>query len=587
MAKHDKTSAHPLPLWQRPVVMRLIAAALFITVGLIIYWPALAGGFIWDDYTLLAENPLIAAGDGLYRLWFSTQTVDYWPVTYSSFWLEWRLWGRDPIGYHVTNVLMHAAGALLLWAVLSKLVRQANEGKQSPNTWALLLPGVIWLVHPVNVESVAWIAQRKNLMAMLFFLLSILFYLQSQDQTERRARCTRYLLSIAAFLLAMLSKGSVLVLPLILPLLLWWQGKLRRRVLWEMLPYVVIAVALGAVNVWFQTHGADVSIREADLAQRLAGAGAVVWFYLYKALLPIHLSFIYPKWDVQPADWRWWLATAAAIAVTAALWWQRRSRWGKTLLAGWGYFCIALIPVMGLTDVYFFKFSLVADHYQHLALIGVCVVAAAGWNLWHKRTPRMAIIAAAVVIALLASLTWRQSRLYQDETVLYADTVTKNPGSDMAHYNLGVALCERGRYDEAIAPLQEALHLNPQYWAAENNLGLALTNAGRPADAIAHYEQALQHHPDNAKYHMNLGVALAQLKRWDEAIAQHRQATRLQDDFAEAWANMAVAYGMLGRTHEAADCYFRAMQLAKAQHNESVVRFLNKWFPQAATLPRP
>ncbi len=379
---------------------------------------------------LVTENNLIQTPDGLYKLWCTTESLDYWPVTNTSFWIEWRLWEMNPTGYHVTNMLLHIVEALLIWVILRKL--------SIPGAF---LAAMIFALHPVNVESVAWIAQRKNMMSMLFFLLSILWYLKADMPTAiagtAPARSREepwepeksisplstlhsplyYWLSLAAFVLAMLSKASAVVLPVLLLGIVWWLRSLTRRNLLRIAPFFLLAVVLTVVNIWFQTHGKDIEIRNAGFAERLLGAGCVVWFYLYKALLPFDLAFIYPPWHVQVGDALWWLPLLAAFIVTAVLW-RYRKGWSRPLLFAWGFFCVSLVPVMGFTDVGFMKYSLVADHYQHIAIIGVIALAAGGWGIWHKRArnkTHWATTAVAVVaMGALAFLTWQQSGIYHD-----------------------------------------------------------------------------------------------------------------------------------------------------------------------------
>ncbi len=348
----------------------LIGFALIAVVAGIVYWPSLTGGFLWDDDLLLTGSPLVKAADGLYRMWFTTEPVDYWPLTNSSFWLEWRLWGMNPIGYHVTNVLLHIANAALAWAILRRL--------QIPGAFFAAL---IFVAHPVNVESVAWIAQRKNTLSMLFFLLSILWYLKhdnDDEHTHAPGRARWYGLSLLAFVLAMLSKGSVAVLPPMLLLLAWWQRRaIAPRDLVRTVPFFAVAAGLSLVNMWVQAYGAPEVVRHATLVERALGAGAVLWFYVWKAVLPINLAFVYPQWTINATDLRWWLPLLAAVLVTGFLVWRRDTTWGRPALFAWAFYGLALAPVMGFVDVYFMKYSLVADHYQYIALLAVSACAGA------------------------------------------------------------------------------------------------------------------------------------------------------------------------------------------------------------------
>jgi protein O-mannosyl-transferase len=563
-------------------------AAIIVLMAIFIYLPSINGGFVLDDNLLLTENHLIRTPDGLYRFWCTAEAQDYWPVINSTFWIEERLWEMNPTGYHVTNLILHILEALLIWIILRKL--------SIPGAF---LAAMIFTVHPVNVESVAWIASRKNTMAMLFFLLSILWYLKGMRWAlydEQRAGENRpgeqqgagvqgaghfsdpagigqwatcggkwYWLSLASFVLAMLSKGSAAVLPALLLGILWWLRSLTKQDLLRIAPFFVIAVSLTLVNIWFQTHGKDIEYRNAGFAERLLGAGGVVWFYLYKALLPFDLAFIYPTWRIEPGNPLWWLPLLSAIIVTAVLWLNRKG-WSRPFLFAWGFFCASLVPVLGFTDVGFMKYSLVADHYQHIAIIGVIALVGAGWSIWHKRELSgglhgLTTAAAVVVVGTLAFLTLRQNGLYRDAISLYAATLQKNPGCSVAHYNLGLALFDADRLHEAIEHYRQALDLKPNYVEAHNNLGLALVHSGRLQEAIEQFEQALSLNPDYADAHSNLGVALVQMGRHVDAIEHFERALRLKPDYAEARNNLGMAMANTGRLHEAIENYQQALRL--------------------------
>jgi Tfp pilus assembly protein PilF len=515
-------------------------AALIVLATAVVYFPSLGGQFILDDALLLTDSPLVKASDGLYRFWFTTEPLDYWPLSNTSFWLEWRLWGAQPTGYHVTNVILHAVNALLVWAILAEL--------RIPGGF---LAALLFALHPVNVESVAWITQRKNVLSMLFFLLSILCYLKAEPRFESGRGAPPaprwYRPSLTMFLLAMLSKGSVAVVPVLLLGIVWWRRPLTERDLVRTAPFFLVAAALTAVTVWFQARGASRHVEVAGLTERFLGAGAVVWFYLYKAIAPFGLAFIYPQWDIDPGRLVWWLPIAMAAAVTVTLWWYRES-WSRPLLFAWGFFCVSLVPVMGLSRTTFMEYSLVADHYQYIALIGVVALAAAGWSTWQQRTrgpARWAANTLAVAVgALFAVLTWRQSGLYSDSITLYQASLEASPTSWMAHNNLGKELYEAGRVPEAMEHDQRALQLKPDYPEAHNNLGNALASMGRTEEAIDHYREALRLEPTHVLAHNNLGSALAYTGRIEEGIGHFEEALRLKPDYADARKNLETALAL-------------------------------------------
>jgi tetratricopeptide (TPR) repeat protein len=621
----NKSASRGRPWISSQTALTVGAAAgfgLIAVVVLVAYFPSISGGFIWDDYLLLVDNPLIKASNGLHQIWCTAQAIDYWPATNTSFWIEWRLWGMNSPGYHVTNLVLHVLESLLIWIILRKL-----------SVPGAFLAALLFAVHPVNVESVAWIAQRKNTMAMLFFLLSILWYIKAALPTasaymasvssrggpwEREnspsslasspwplAPSPWYWLSLAAFVLAMLGKGSTAMLPVLLLGIVWRQRPLTKWDLVRIAPFFFVAAILAAVNMEFQTHAVDKVIRAIGFVDRLLGAGGVVWFYLYKAIFPIDLAFVYLQWHIEVGNLLWWLPLISALALTAALWLYRKS-WSRELLFAWGFFCVALVPVMGFTDVAFMQYSLVADRYQHIAIIGVVALASALWSPWFWRVRggmRSAAIAVAVAgVCALMFLTLRQSALYRDAMTLYQATLEKNPDCDMAQYNYANALSKTNRLEEALDHYKQALKLKPDFIMVYYNLGNTLLQMGRPQEAVEHfqeflrrkprqaevhgglgsalarlgrtkeameeYEEALRLKPDLLQAHLNLGNMLVQEMRPQEAIEHFQQALRLQPDCLEACANLGIALALTGRVPEAID-FFRRCLLVKPNDAET------------------
>jgi tetratricopeptide (TPR) repeat protein len=575
-----------------------LAALLAIVAG-IAYLPMLHNGFVWDDDTFLTKNPLIKAPDGLFRFWFSTQPSDYWPVTSSTLWVEWRLWGMHAVGYHATNLLLHITEGLMLWSILRRL--------RVPGAY---LAALLFVVHPVNVESVAWIAQRKNLTAMLFYLLSIHCFLRTRwsDPTPGRlldsvagpaprsrvappGDLVMYGLSLLAFILALLSKGSVAPLPVVFLGIIAWRRRVTSRDVLKLAPFFLVTAALIAVNIWFQTHGSGEIVRQANGLERLLGAGAVVWFYLSKALLPVDLIFVYPQWHIRADDVLWWAPLLAAIVLTALLWIRLRSLspvipraarnppvaadeiprcarhdriakreiWRGAFFA-WLYFGAMLLPVMGFTDVYFMRYSLVADHYQHLAIISVLALAAAGWAQWGA-DPRLKNVLAAAVVGILAVLTWQQCGMYRDSPTLYRVTLERNPDCWMVYNNRALTEAESGQPADATRDFERALRLNPDFYEAHLNFGSVLLNTGHPAEALAQYEEALRSPGSRPVAHYSLGNALHSLGRNAEAAQEYARAVQLRPNYPDAENNLGFALETSGHLPEAVLHYRRAIEL--------------------------
>jgi tetratricopeptide (TPR) repeat protein len=526
-------------------------ALLLLVAVVAAYWPIFHAGFIWDDDTFLTANPLIQAADGLKSFWFTARAVDYWPVTSSTLWVEWRLWGAHPLGYHATNLALHWAECLLLWAVLRRL-----------GVPAALLGALLFAVHPVNVESVAWITQRKNVLALFFYLGSAWFFLAG-DPPSRRA----YAASLFAFLLALLSKASVVILPVALLGTLAWRRKVERKDVLRLAPYLLIAVALAAVNLWFQARLPAGPIRTVDVTQRILGAAAALWFYLGKAVLPIRLMFFYPQWTIQADRLLWWFPLAAALGVTAVLGLNRK-QWSRRWLFGWGYFALALLPVLGFVDIYYQRFSLVADHYQHLAILAVVTLAATYWARWRSaaRQPWLPFAVAAAGLAALTVVSRMQCAQYHDAETLYRATLALNPNAWLAENNLGLLLDQTGRPGEAVVHVQRALAINPQCAEAENNLGLFRAEAADLPAAIGHYERALQLTPSYAEARNNLANVLRRKGQLAAAIAQYELALRaapgmpgIRLNLARTLAEYGLAQAEQGALNEAVDRLERAV----------------------------
>jgi len=540
-------------------------ATLIILLTVVAYVPAMRGGFIWDDGLLISENRTVRASDGLYRFWFTTEAPDYYPLAWSLWWLEWRLWGDSTTGYHVVNVLLHAVNAVLVWIILRHL--------KIPGAW---LAGLLFAVHPVNVATVAWISEQKNTLSMLFYAVAILLYLRFDED----GRWRWYGLSLAAFLLALLSKSAVVMLPVVLLGCVWWtRGKVRWKDFLRCGPFFGLSLVLGLVTIWFQYHQAlgGYTIRAASFPSRLAAAGWVPWFYLYKALLPLNLTVIYPKWQIDASRWVSYLPGIILVGCLIVFWWRRKT-WGRPLLFGLGYFVVMLFPVLGFFDQGFYQFSLVADHWQYCSIVGAIALSVAAGEMIFRRMGEqrrcLGTVAGMAVLMVLAVATWRRGHVYADEETLWRDNVAKNPNAWLAHHNLGIALGQAGRIQEAIWHWEQALRIKPDYARTHYNLGIALGQVGKLADAIAHYEQALRIKPDYAEAHNSLGAALWQAGRIQEAIGHYEQALRIKPDYAEAHNNLGTVLAGQGRVSEAIAEYAAALRIkpdyADAHYNLGV-----------------
>jgi protein O-mannosyl-transferase len=542
--------------WKAPAA----GAALIILLTVAAYLPALRGGFIWDDDSYVTENPTLRSLGGLEAVWLKPgATYQYYPLVFTSFWVEHHLWGLQPFGYHLVNILLHAVNAVLLWRVLRRL--------EIAGAWWV---AAIFALHPVAVESVAWVTERKNTLSGLFYLLAALAWLRFRPLTARetnRAPDWRfYWLASGLFVCALLSKTVTCSLPAVLVLLIWWKrGRLEKRDSLALAPWFVLGAASGFMTRWMEQRlvrgGAEWDL---SFVQRCLLAGRALWFYAGKLCWPRHLTFIYPRWEIDTAAAWQYSFPLAAVVVLVTLWFLR-IRLGKGPLVAVLFFGVTLAPALGFFNVYPFRYSYVADHFQYLASIGLIALAvsagAAVFRQAGQRGRELAVLSAAIFLLLLGTATWGQAHAYHDLETLWRDTLAKNPNAWLAQNNLGTVLRQAGKSEEAIGHFAQAVRIKPDLAEAHYNLGVTLAQLNKTPEAIGHYEQALQLKPDFAEAHYNLGVALALSGRGPEAMVHWEQALRINPDYAEAHFNLGLALAQMGRTPEAIEHLKQALQI--------------------------
>ena len=539
-----------------PKPNRIAVFASLVCAAVIAYWPSLQGALLWDDERHVTR-PDLQSLDGLWRIWFHLgATQQYYPVLHSAFWLEHGIWGDAVLGYHLTNLLLHCISAYLVVLLMRRLAL--------PGAW---LGGLIFALHPVCVEAVAWISEQKSTLSGVFYLAATLVYLDF-NQTRRK---NRYWLAGALFLLALGTKTVTATLPAVLLVILWWRsGRLEwRRDFAPLLPWFVVGVPAGLFTAWVERTviGAQGAAFALTVPQRVLLAGRVIWFYAWKLLWPAGLAFSYPHWKLDPAVWWQWLFPAGVTAVGCGLY--LAARWDRGPLAAFLIFVGTLTPVLGFLNVLPFRYSYVADHFQYLASLAIVVPAAASLAAWLKRTPwgRTARIGLPVaLLVVLGGLTWWQSTMYTDSETLYRATLARNPASWLAHNNLGLLLVQQpGGLNEAIAEYRAAVRLEPDYPEAHFNLGSALAHADPPdrAGAIAQYRTALRLKPDYAEAHNNLGNALSHVPGgMAEAVAEFQAALRIEPDVAEIHTNLGNALAQTpGRLGDSVAEYQTALRL--------------------------
>ena len=530
----------------------LLALGLFAAV-LLAYQPAWNGKPIWDDdFHLL--GPALQSWNGLERIWFQPgATPQYYPLVFSLFWLGQKLWAGAPLGFHLLNILLHTASALLMVKVLRRL--------EVPGAW---IGAALWALHPVQVESVAWMSELKNCLSGLCYVGSGLAYLRY----DREKKGVFYLVSLGLFGAGLLAKSVTATLPAALLLVFWWK---RKQLRWKediapLGPFFLAGLGMGMFTAWIERTMIIGIDRESHLTimERCLIPGRALWFYLGKLAWPHPLVFIYPRWELNGAAGWQCLFAVAALLLAAGLWhWRRRLGFGP--LVGLLYFAGTLFPALGFFDVYPFRYSFVADHFQYLACLGPLALAGAGtelgWNWPARRTPLLKPACSGVLLMVLGALTWVQCRQYADVETLWRATLAGNPGCWMAHDNYGTILLRQGKLDQAAGHFKTALQLHPDDANAHKNLGIVLSLTGDVAEAIAQFRKGLEILPNDAKGRDRLGNLLIQQGKVEEAVLEFRKALEIEPGFADGRNDLGIALLRRGKVAEAIAQFQKALEI--------------------------
>lgn len=559
---------------------------------LVAYLPALGNGFIWDDDDYVTANPTLRSLGGLWRIWFEPGAVpQYYPLTFTSLWIDYHLGGLEPFGYHLVNVLLHAANAVLVWRALLRLA--------VPGAW---LAAALFAVHPVHVESVAWVTERKNVLSGLFYLGALLSYLRfagigavgrAATDPERRRN---YVLALVLFAAGLLSKTVVSTLPAALLLLVWWKhGRLTLRDATPLVPFFVLGASLALVTVSVERGHVGAIGRDWDLTfvDRCLIAGRAVWFYLGKLAWPDPLVFIYPRWTIdRSAAWQY-VFPVAGFALAGVLF-ALRGRIGLGPFTALAFFVFTLGPALGFVNVFPMRYSFVADHFQYLASLGPIVlvaalatIAASAATRAGRGRERAAIALAAVVLAVLAARTWAQTGPYRDLRSIWTDTLAKNPDAWMAHNNLGLLLADEGKVAAAMEHFRAAIAIKSDDAFARNNLGRLLAGQGQLDAAIVQFREAVALEPSSAETWSNLGNAFAAQGRWEDAAKSYERSIAAQPSFADAHSNLGNVLFLTGNIPAAIQAYESAVRLdpsfADARYNFGVALASANRLDDAAT----
>jgi tetratricopeptide (TPR) repeat protein len=588
------------------IMRKYVIILLLIAVTAAVYWQVRAHDFVYyDDQEYVVENRHVQGGltmKGVRWAFTSTHASNWHPLTWLSHMADRQFFGPSPAGPHLVNVLLHILNAVLLMVLLQRM---------TGGLWQSAFVAALFALHPLHVESVAWVAERKDVLSTLFFMLALLSYVRYAE----RPGAVRYLASLFCFVLGLMAKPMLVTLPVVLLLLDFWPlrrfdpssffrkgagqspGQSLRRLVLEKVPFFLLA-ALSSIATLIAQRSSMAAIEHLPLTFRFGNALISYAGYLTKMIWPSDLAVFYPL-TLEQEPWK--IAGAALLLILISAWAVRSSAKRPYLLDGWLWYVITLVPVIGIVQV---GLQSMADRYTYIPLIGVFIMGAWGLSEAVSRWPRIRIAAAAsavLLLAVLSSLTWAQAGYWKDTHMLFSRcaAVTKdnylalgvlgnmlvaqnrpeealellrkasalNGKAAEIQHNIGIALSKLGRDAEAAGHIQNAVRLNPNYARAYNDLGILIARSGDPRSAAEQFREAARIEPDNPDFRYELGVSLVDAGQLDEAIAQYSVVLREKPDHAKAHINIGVAFARQGDMNEAIRHFSRAHELSPADEN--------------------
>lgn len=510
-----------------------LLGAFLVAATFIAYKPVWNAGYIWDDDFYVTENKLLAAPDGLKRMWFSIDDVrsQYFPLTYTALRIEYSFWGLNSSGYHLFNILLHALNALLLWLLLRRL--------KLPGSW---LAAAIFALHPVHVESVAWITEQKNVLSLFFSLLAMLSWVEFTGDSFPSVRRGYYVLALLFFAMALFAKTTACTLPAAMLLVLWLKDKpIDFRRLVQIVPFAALGIGMGLVSMWVERyHGTHGELFSLGIAERALIAGRAIWFYAAKLLAPVNLAFSYPRWEINPADPLAWIWLAAAVVFCFVVFLWARQYISRGFKAAVIFYAVTLSPLLGFIMLYTFQYTFVADHYQYVASIGPIALVAAGISRVFDRINNFRWILVPVIFGVLLMalglMTWRQAGVYVDSETLWRDTIAKNPKSALALNNMGDILFKKGNFDEAITAQKKVVELKPDAMA-HYNLSMSFLLKGQIDESVMHFEKAVDYAGDTVVKWKKLGDEFMKRGSIEEAAAKYQDTLKMCRLIADVRSN--------------------------------------------------
>ncbi|MBF0289351.1 MAG: tetratricopeptide repeat protein [SAR324 cluster bacterium] len=568
--------------WRQAIVL---LAGFLVLVGFTYaaYYPATKAGAILDDEAFYIQDPLIGTTDGLYRIWFhpfdNNGIWSYVPISRTTFWLERQLWGLNLSITHRINVIFHLVSAIILWLALRQFGMRGAW-------WAAM----IFALHPIHVQSVAWIAERRNVVASIFYISCIWSYLYSDHKHSQRW----YWIAVGLFLCALLSKTSTIMLPVILIFgRMWLKSPWNRSDLIRLFPFFFLSLLMAAGRIWFESVSLGAQRLPIDLTflERLLLAGHIPFFYLTKLVYPYPLIFTYPSWDIQITDLSMYFPIISVLVVAGVSIWKYQA-WAFPIFIGLGAFLATLFPVLGFFQIAWTQFSFVTDHWVYLPSLPIIVLASQGIlkmmeqpgtsRIGHQYRQTGVI---GILLIGFGVLTWKQTQIYQNQKTLWEATLQHNSNSWVAHTVLGLEYLQEGKYQRALEYSNQALALKSDNIFATISRGRILFHMQQYEKAIEDYNRALQIDPQSTVAHFHRGNAFSENKQYQQAIKDYNQVIKIDPEHLLSYYNRAFLFFSLKQYDDAVRDYTEVLRInpkfVEGYYNRGSVYFYQNQYEKA------
>jgi protein O-mannosyl-transferase len=573
----------------------LVHISIIVLLAGFFYYPSLHNDYIWDDDEYVYNNLTVQSPEGLKEIWLSYEMPQYYPMVFTTFWVEHKLWGLNPYGYHAVNLAIHIGNAILIYMILLNLYPALA-----------LAAGLLFALHPVQVETVAWITERKNLLGGLFYLLAIFSYVKFFETGRHKY----YISSFFAFVLALLSK-SITVSFVAVPLFIkWWRGeKIARADIVALVPFCLVGLVCGINTVFLEMYkvGAKGEAWTLSLAEHLILPGQIILFYIAKILYPQELIFFYPKWELDAHQFWQWLPLATVIIVGAVLYRQSK-KIGRGAFANYVYFICAIFPALGIFNVYPMRFSYVADHFQYIASINLIILMAGAGALLFERLLRYgnwhpgAKVRAAILYSVLSLFVVfygmkiiEHSQSFANLESQWQNIIKKNNRSWIAHNNLGIVYRDQGRANAAIEEFKKAIEIDPDNIEGYSNLGVQYYSLDRFDEALVEFENVLKRNKNHAPTYNNMGLIYLNTGQEDKAYVHFLTAIDKNPGLFEGYLNLAEYYQGINQYDQAIKELLIALELSPKAHDamQALAEIYEKigqtdnaihWYQQASTV---